>query len=236
MNYYEELWEEVNQLFHEGKFDEVIAKLSDELKMPYVPASFEEKYRALLKEARNSCTSTGKTNSIILDEEELEKLLFSTILEDEMMAIQSLKDLHINRYEELVKEYLLHPIYDEVQSLLVYLLIEQNDGNEWKMLKDGCEISFIPKYCELPENSDGFIEAIELLQDLLAKEPSLLNLCNEMLSVRVLQQLPYSYEEDEGELLALSVLKEVLIACDDEAKWEEMCANNGWNSKKVVIF
>ena len=236
MNYYEELWIEVNQLFQEGKFDEVIAKLSDELKMPYVPVSYEEKYRTLLKEAKNSCVPSGKTNSIIVDEDELEKLLFSTTLEDEMVAIQSLKELHINRYESLVKEYLLHPIYDEVQSMLVYLLIEQNDGNEWKMIKDGCEISFIPKYCELPENSDGFNEAVEFLQEHLAKEPSVLNLCNEIVSVRVLQQLPYSYEEDEGELLALSVLKEVLIACDDEAKWDEMCEINGWNSKKVVIF
>lgn len=236
MNYYEELWEELNQLMKEEQYNEVILKLEEELKMPYIPAQFEDKYRKLLKEVRNIIAPAGKTKGIISDEEELEKLLFSTKLEEEMIAIQSLKELHVNRYESLLQEYLLHPIYEEIQALLIYLLIEQQNGDEWKLLKDGCEISFIPKYCELPEDSDGFVCAIEFLQEHLAKEPSLFNLCNELLSMQVLQQLPYSYEEEEGEILALSVLKQALIASDDVDKWEKMCQIHGWNSKKVVNF
>lgn len=236
MNYYEELWVEVNELFQQKQYKSVIEKLEEELKMPYVPSAYEEKYRSLLKEARNIANPSGKTNSVLTDEEELENLLFSTNLEEEVMAITSLNQLHIDKYSELVKRYLVHPIYDEIQSMLIYILINQQNSSEWTITKDGCEVTFIPKYCELPQESDGYLEAVTFLQEHLAKEPSLLNLCLELLSVQVLRQLPYSYEETEGEILALSILKQALIASDDEKKWEEICKKHGWDSKKVVIF
>jgi len=34
MNYYEELWIEVNELYEKGEYSEVITKLEAELKMP----------------------------------------------------------------------------------------------------------------------------------------------------------------------------------------------------------
>lgn len=236
MNYYEELWSEVNELYQQGKYDEVITKLETELKMPYVPMEYEEKYRSLLKKAKNNTKENGKTSQVITDEEELERLLFSTTLEDELCAVNYLKELRADRYLSLFKNYFQHPIYDEVQSMLIYMLIDQGNKDEWTITKDGCEITFIPMYCELPQDSDGYQEAIDFLQEHLAKEPSLLQLCYEILSVRLLAQLPYSYEEGEGEFLALSVIKEVLVASDMEPKWKEMCINNGWDSKKVVFF
>ncbi|MBQ9986908.1 MAG: hypothetical protein IJP28_00870 [Erysipelotrichales bacterium] len=236
MNYYEELWIEVNELYEKGEYSEVITKLEAELKMPYVPSAFEEKYRSLLKETKNNMKQTEKTSQVISDVEELERLLFSTTLEDELCAVNSLKELRIDKYYDLFKSYFKHPIYDEVQSMLIYLLIEQGNKEEWTITKDGCEINFIPMYCELPQESDGYQEAIDFLQEHLAKEPSLLQLCYEILSVHLLAQLPYSYEEGEGEILALSVIKEVFVASDMEPKWEEMCINNGWDSKKVVFF
>lgn len=232
MNYYDDLLCEIKQLLSESKLNEALERLNVELRMPYIPREIEEKMKNIRNEIQVELKDDN-SRMVIPTDEELEELLFSKSLEEEMMAIQYIRKLRIDTYLGLLKNYLLNPIYDDVQSLIIYLLIECGLNDEFSAKRDGMEITFIPKYCELPEESDGYVFGIEYFDDVIQKEPSLYKMCVDLLHMRLLKYLPMSYEEEEVPLLCQGIIYSVYKAMDEEDKWIKMCKEYNWNRKLI---
>ncbi|MBR3841554.1 MAG: hypothetical protein IKM20_10495 [Erysipelotrichales bacterium] len=233
MNYYDELIDELQTLILEGKNQEALEKINVELRMPYIPKEYEEKLNILRKDIQTTISDANSSRVVIPSDEELENLLFSSSLDEEMMAIQSIRKLRLDNYYPLLEEYLKNPIYDEVQSLIIYLLIESGTMKEFVAIRNEMEMTFIPKYCELPEESDGYEFGMEFLENHIEKEPSILKMCTDLLHMKLLNYLPFSYEEDEVDILCQCIIYQVYLAMDEEQKWIDLCLKNAWKREEI---
>ena len=98
---------------------------------------------------------------------------------------------------------------------------------------DEMEMTFIPKYCELPEESDGYEFGMEFLEEHIEKEPSILKMCKDLLHMKLLNYLPFSYEEDEVDILCQCIIYQVYSAMDEEQKWNDLCKKNAWKREDI---
>jgi hypothetical protein len=99
----------------------------------------------------------------------------------------------------------LHPL---IGSLLIQICIEQQLTETFVWVKDGQRMEFIPMYLPLPWESDGYISALQILREWLENDnPSLLKMCVDVLDGEATLALPMSFSEEEGMILAGSVLK-----------------------------
>ena len=134
----------------------------------------------------------------------------------------------LEKYLPIVEKYFEKPNNEDVVSLLLYLLIEKQVSKEIHVVRNGLEITCIPKYCELPEESDGYELGMEYLQEHIVQNPSALELAYQELHMRLLDYLPLSYEEDEVEYLCQDIIRTIFDSLDEHDEWEKLSKRYGW--------
>ena len=200
-NYYEEIVAKIEALIAENDYLKAKMIVDDELKMPYVPKDLEDKlqeYDLLLKDKL-------RHNEFILDDDTLRSYLFDGEYK-QFIAANYLDSLNLRNYLDLIEEYLISDGYKRAKVLIINSLIEQAIDQKLTVNKDGLEIEFIPKYVEPPIYQDGYLKAVKIIEEELFKDPALYKLAMELLSDRAFMSLPLGLSEDEGELLAMSII------------------------------
>lgn len=232
--YYDEVCREMEECLKQKEYQQVIRKMDEELSMPYIPLAFEQRFRQYRKEARAMLASEQPVKQEIMDIETFETLLFDGSLEVELLAVEGLRQLNIDPYLPFIGRYLENPRHEETQSLLIYELIDRGVREEFMTQKDGFSVTFTPYYLELPQETEAYACCIGLLESWLAKNPSLLQLCIQILQVQFMKHLPLSYDEDEAVLLSASVAKYACDAMDDAISWQEVLRESKVSEKDLI--
>ncbi len=213
-NYYENLILEIESLIESNQMVEAEALILLELKQLYIPGEIENKLKSLLSNLKSEQEPVAKGPMPI----SVIKTLLQENQENALYGAMALNQYNLNLYLDLIEDYLKTDPQIEVAAILIESCIKQGILKELLYNKAGTSYHFIPAYLELPLESDGYIIALKQLELWLENSnPSLLKLSKERLVEKVYQLLPESYNEDEGELLASKVLKEVAILINDEA-------------------
>ena len=200
MAYYEDLLKNVNELINKEDYSKASELIDKELSMPYVPSDIE-------KALKTALFKIPKENVVrkLSDEE-----IASYLKKDEnkqLRAVDELNDRNLREYLDICEEYLMSDGYINAKALLVHSLIYQDINEEIRMINNGIEYKFIPKYVMLPEESLGFKNALDELSNRYMKEPSKLELAKQLLYKECLLALPLNYEEDEALELANKIFE-----------------------------
>ena len=214
-DYYSQFWLKIDELLKEEKTEEVLRLVNEELSMPYIPSADEEKLLQLAKSLKKEqfkrtlslqeCVMTIKKNNL-----------------ESLAALDQLRKSNLRLLGSQIQEMFdadLHPL---IGSLLIQLCIEQQLTETFVWTKNGQRMEFIPMYLPLPWESDGYVAAMHQLREWLENDnPSLLKMCVDVLDGEATLALPMSFSEEEGLILAGSVLKFVYMALNDVNEWRK---------------
>jgi hypothetical protein len=214
-DYYSQFWLKIDELMSENRTEEVLKLVNEELSMPYIPMADEDRLRELAKSLRKDQVK----RQLSLDE------MVANIKKGDLGSLAALDQLRKSNLRLLGAEIQgifdasLHPL---ISSLLIQICIEQQLTETFVLDKGGQRMEFIPMYLPLPWESDGYVAAHHLLRDWLENDnPSLLKMCVDVLDGEATLALPMSFSEEEGAILAASVLKFVYMAYNDVNEWRK---------------
>ena len=115
-----------------------------------------------------------------------------------------------------IKDYLSKDPCPEAAALLIEGLAEQEISDEFILIKNGVEYTFWSDDIIPIHKSAGFLKAQSYLKDWLENDhPDFYEMAKTLLIHEVYLFLPLSYDEDEAEDLALTMLKQVSDMMDE---------------------
>jgi hypothetical protein len=186
-DYYSQFWLKIEELIKQENTEEVLRLVNEELSMPYIPIADEERLHALAKALKKQQVKRPQT---------LEELVESIKKSDlnSLSALDQLRKSNLRLLGGEIQEMFdasLHPL---IGSLLIQICIEQQLTHTFVWHKDGQRVEFIPMYLPLPWESDGYVAALAVLRDWLENDnPSLLQMCKDVLDGEVTLALPLSF-------------------------------------------
>lgn len=221
-SFYDEIEMEIQALMDKKDYDEAKRIIDNELKMPYVPASFEERMKAYLNEIKALKKDSPK---ILSAEDIINGLKGNDAMQ--LQAITALNQVNCRQFTEEIQSYFDTKPHPNLQALLIDTLIDQQLMDEFTVKKEDVEITFMPRYVEKPADTDGFVEAEKCFENWFGNDdPSFVELCRQYLIQETFLMLPLAYEEDEGLLLAISIVEAVSASLDDGASFNALKAKN----------
>ncbi|MDP2813210.1 MAG: hypothetical protein Q8N92_02055, partial [Erysipelotrichaceae bacterium] len=214
-DYYSQFWLKIEQLMSEEKTDEVLRLVNEELSMPYIPMADEDRLRDLAKSLKKE--QVKRTPSL---EELVESIKNSNL--GSLASLDQLRKSNLRLLGGAIQDMFDSSLHPLIATLLIQICIEQQLTETFVWQKDGQRMEFIPMYLPLPWESDGYIAATQFLREWLENDnPSLLKMCVDVLDGEATLALPLSFSEEEGMILAASVLKFVYMALNDVNEWRK---------------
>jgi len=215
-NYYDQLLISIKQAIIMQDFQSAQDLIVNELKMPYVPLYIEKQ----LNELKDQLPKSDDHQQRLIGDHETIAMLLNGNNEQQAQAIEYLSELNIRSYLQLIRNYLLNSNNEMLKSIVIGICIKQQVNEQLTIIKDGCQIDFIPVTIENPMESEGYVTTQHLLTAwLINDDPTLLTLTLDILMQLVYLKLPESYVDEEAENLAYSILRYVLIAMNDDQRW-----------------
>lgn len=217
-SYYQDILTKIESLVEQGKLQEALNVVKEELSMPYVPKAFLTQFEKWSLDLSHRL-KLDVVPSVMSDPESILHSLRQDEL-NQLKALDALSQLNIRAHKDLVIS--AFEILEDrlLKNLLIRILIEQASTDEFEFTDEGITYRFIPASLTLPEDSDGVLKAAQLFQEWCEKDPSLEKLCLDQLQLVSLLKLPESYEEDDAWDLALSIHKPIFIQLQDEQAYQ----------------
>lgn len=197
MNYYDELIANIESLLNQSKYIEAKSIIENELNLPYIPREIEEKlnkYLSIIKEATYALKS-------LTDEDILDYLKSNET--KQLIAVDELSRKNLRDYIDVVDDYLKGNGFVNAKALLIDSLIRQEINFNFKYVNDCLFIDFNPYKLKKIEETDGFILAMNQIQDFYMKNPSKSKMGMELLYKEALLSLP---NEINGELITEKII------------------------------
>ena len=213
MDYYTEILNDLEKLLADEQYDDALFMIRSELRMPYVPPDFREKLEEMEKRIPRNDEHTVK----VPDEDKIRELLKGDA-ESQMYAVYSLTNQNLRRHKVLIDDVFSSDVLPQAKDILIYALIEQEISEEFTLNKNGLEYRFVPRYCLLPEESDGYQEAVKQLKEIYLHEPSLYQFAIDLLQEKCFSHLPLSYEAEESGQLVEAITGELAKMFGTEIK------------------
>ena len=212
-NYYDEILTEIENLIKEGKYGDANFLVQKELNMPYIPVDVEQKLNSFKREL----------NYHLSDEKEIREDSLDSLLrklkgkpKSQLAAASVLVTRNLRECLVEIKDYLSKDPCPEAAALLIEGLAEQEISDEFTLIKNGVEYTFWSDDIIPVHKSEGFLKAQSYLKDWLENDhPDFYEMAKTLLIHEVYVFLPLSYEEDEAEELALTMLKQVSDMMDE---------------------
>ena len=201
MNYYDEILEKIADLIDQKDFDEAKRLLLNELEMPYIPKDIETKLHELLEEVK---VSDNKREYIT--DEQLEEMLNGDA-QHQLIAVNELDHRNLRDYIDLCEKYLKGNGYVNAKSLLIDSLTRQAIDYDFLYADGERNIIFNPKNLIPADETEFFKKTLYLLQEDLMKEPSKLQMAQQLLYKEVLLALPEMIDEKMSENYAEKIEK-----------------------------
>ncbi|MBQ2657341.1 MAG: DUF3196 family protein [Erysipelotrichaceae bacterium] len=199
MNYYDELIEKIENLLKKEDYENAKSLIDDELKVAYVPRDVEEKliqYQKIVKQ------NTLK-NKFLSDEQIEEYLKLDE--NHQLLAVDELGRKNLRDYYDLCNRYLHSNGYRNAKVLLIDSLIRQEINKEYSYTDGETKVQFNPYRLKVIEETDGFKSAMNDLQEIYLKEPSMFLMSQDLLFKECMFALPRNLNEEEGNQLALKI-------------------------------
>ncbi|HHX52275.1 MAG TPA: DUF3196 family protein [Erysipelothrix sp.] len=216
MNYYQEIEQKIKENMDSQNYQDALELIESELSMPYIPQDLQEK----LEEWHKEClTQLDQNPAYALSFEVISQWLFDIDPIKVESALLGLKDINLRNYIDDIQKLLEHHPDRLVQSFILLECINQEIDTTFKFNKFGLDYEVNPIYIEHPIETDGYQIASQKLSEITFKEPSLNELVQQLLIGEVIEALPNSYDELEGEMLAYSIFKEGLRLLNRDSEW-----------------
>lgn len=228
MNYYKEISQEINTLINDGKYQQALEKINQELSMPYIPANYEE----VFLEYKKQCLSyLRKDNRVILDDNQVKDFLFSNNIDQMYLALDYLAKSNIRNYMDLIQHYLL---WDDKDDMVAYLLIQalhnQDINKELIISKNRQQIKFNPDKCHNLENNYWLNVLSDTLNDVIGNDDiSAYNIIHQYIVETYIHLYPIDINELEDIKL---LLKNVL----DSYYMQFSIEKNDWYDKIIDVL
>ncbi len=219
-NYYDEVLEEIRSFIQQKKYDDADFLLKKELQMPYIPLDVEDKLKKLKREVNYQRSENRQ-----IHEQSLESLLnqLKGKPKSQLAAASVLIERNLRTCLPEIKDYLSKDPVPEAAVLLVEALAEQEISDEFVLIKNGVEYTFWSDDIIPVHKSEGLLTANAYLKDWLENDhPDFYEMAKTLLIHEVYTFLPLSYDKDEGEFLALEMLRQVSEMMDDGAIYEKI--------------
>ncbi len=201
MNYYDELIQNINKLIEIKDYDKAKSIILSELDIAYVPRDIEEKLQEYL-EIINENTYQLKT----LSDEEIETYLYKDE-QAQLIAVNELDKRNIRNYIDICDKYLKSKGFKNAKVLLIDSLIKQAIDYQFEYCDEDKIYKFNPKDLNIPEMTDGFIEASNIINEKYMKEPSMAKIAMDLLYKECLLYLPKQASKNEGIICANKIIK-----------------------------
>ncbi len=233
MSYYNDLEQEIQLLIKNQNYELALEKIEDELNMPYVPLKLEEKLYTWQKECQQVLNIPVKGT---MDFDMIKQFLLEEDPVSHQAALSQLANFNLRNVLEEIQEILDKQTDPLVISMILLHLIDQEIDEKIRFKKNGLSYEINPRQIEHPVSSDGYKEAYQLLANMTYKEPSLTNLCHQLLVHEVIMALPLIYEQEESELLALAIYKQSLFLLNRESEWYNYTVENKLEENKGLTL
>lgn len=191
MNYYEELFNKLDLMIIDQKYEECLKIVEEELEVSYIPRDDEKKlkdYYSFLKD------KTYTTNT--MSDEDIEKYLFSD-KQKQLLAVDALNNKNLRDYKQLCEKFLISDGLVNAKVLLIDSLIKQEINDTFVCLKDNERITFNPSFIKPFEESNEFIYGLDKIEDHYMKEPSKSILAKQLLYKEFILNYPLTFQIDE---------------------------------------
>ena len=207
MNYYDETLKKIDALIKDGKEEEAMRLIANELDMPYLPKDFEEELHKLSMELRGQ---DGEQRSF--SEEEILSFLDSDE-KYQLLAVSQMDKMNLRNHIDAIGTFLASEDRSvNAKALLIDSLIFQQIDHVFFYKTKDREARFNPKDLKRADEGKCFLKAKKILEEAYMKEPSKLKLAMQLLYKETMLFLPLEIEEKDSRRLA-----EKIIAYIDKA-------------------
>jgi len=222
-NYYDEILEEIQKLMQEGKTSDAMGLVKRELDMPYIPPETEIQLKKMRRDLQFVLTEKSGGTEISLD----------TILEylkgkpeTQLAAAAALSKRNLRECLPEIQNWLASDPFEQAAALVVEEIAEQEIGEEFVWNRHGIQYTFFGDGLTPVSISKGFLKAEKLLEDWLSNDrPDLFEMTKTLLIQEVYMFLPLSYDEEEGETLALQMIQKVSEMMDNGETYAQIQMN-----------
>ena len=192
MNYYDELLSKLDELMDNKRYKEAEKLIDDELSMAYVPKDIESKLKEYKDEVK---VYTFRSRS--LNDEQIEEYLFNDP-EHQLRAVTELDKRNLRDLIDLCDKYLRSNGFINAKVLLIDSLIRQQIDHRFVYINNDDRYEFNPKDVKKADEAEGYLSAINCLQEYYLKEPSKLLLAEQLLNKEALLALPFNLSYEDG--------------------------------------
>ena len=192
MNYYDELLSKLDELMDNKHYKEAEKLIDDELSMAYVPKDIESKLKEYKDEVK---VYTFRSRS--LNEEQIEEYLYNDP-EHQLRAVTELDKRNLRDLIDLCDKYLRSNGFINAKVLLIDSLIRQQIDHRFVYINNDDRYEFNPKDVKKADEAEGYLSAINCLQEYYLKEPSKLLLAEQLLNKEALLALPFNLSYEDG--------------------------------------
>ncbi len=192
MNYYDELLSKLDELMDNKHYKEAEKLIDDELSMAYVPKDIESKLKEYKDEVK---VYTFRSRS--LNDEQIEEYLFNDP-EHQLRAVTELDKRNLRDLIDLCDKYLRSNGFINAKVLLIDSLIRQQIDHRFVYINNDDRYEFNPKDVKKADEAEGYLSAINCLQEYYLKEPSKLLLAEQLLNKEALLSLPFNLSYEDG--------------------------------------
>ena len=192
MNYYDELLSKLDELMDNKHYKEAEKLIDDELSMAYVPKDIESKLKEYKDEVK---VYTFRSRS--LNDEQIEEYLFNDP-EHQLRAVTELDKRNLRDLIDLCDKYLRSNGFINAKVLLIDSLIRQQIDHRFVYINNDDRYEFNPKDVKKADEAEGYLSAINCLQEYYLKEPSKLLLAEQLLNKEALLALPFNLSYEDG--------------------------------------
>ena len=125
----------------------------------------------------------------------------------QLIAVEELNNKNLRDYYDLCNSYLQSDGFINAKVLLIDSLIRQEINKEYKLKRNDEITVFNPSQIVPPEESDGFKLCLSELRGYFMKEPSMLQIAEQLLYKEALLSLPDNIHEKDSSYLAGKIEK-----------------------------
>lgn len=206
-NYYDNIVKKIKNLIETKEYTAAIEMLTEELNQLYIPHNYEDIFHILYNEAESYIVDIEEYMPII-SKHELKELLQGSS-EQQFAAINSLEQLNLRNYIDIISEYFLSDKLSQLKGRLLDLCVVQNINTYFDFKSNDEIINVNPSLLESVDEMDFIGYAFDYFNNHLYKNPSLINICQVALVEKVYSIYPKVFLKDNVESICQSIIDEV---------------------------
>ncbi len=213
----DEIRELIDRYMKDKAYDQALILIESELAQPYLPKGYLEVYTQYKQEILSNQLPIKKH----IEPEKCFEMLRSD--DHPLVALSYLKEVPLTHYANQIQDLFDRNHDPLVIGLLIQLCIEQRLSMTFVLNRNGYRYEFIPMYVMGIEESEGFQAIVRLIREVFENDnPSLMQMCLQILMQESILHLPLNLEEDEQRPLGFAIIRYVLLAMEDKQQWQQI--------------